>query len=179
MHRRILLLTALIMLPPIAQSDESSRYPLVAVEEGDTVTIQVDGEIKRLQLDGIDAPEDAANPKLAKDIERTGLSSTSLLALGQAATTHLKRLVAPGDALEVAGDLAGSDRYGRIPVFISKEKLDLNAAMVADGYAVVLKRASIAPEIMAELSALQRQAQQDKRGLWGSHPEETLRWSGL
>jgi len=179
MKQHILLLVSLIALSPIALSQEGTRYPLVAVEDGDTITIQVDGEIKRLQLAGIDAPEDQANPKLTRDLERTGLSADTLLALGNAATAHLKQLILPGDEVEVAGDLAASDRYGRIPVFVYKDKHSLNAAMVTDGYAIVLQQSSIAQEIKAELSALQLRAQSEKRGLWGSHDSETFSWSGL
>lgn len=179
MKQHVLLLASLIALSPIALSQEGTRYPLVAVEDGDTIAVQVGGEIKRLQLAGIDAPEDQLNPKLTRDLERTGLSSDSLLALGNAATAHLKQLISPGDELEVVGDLAASDRYGRIPVFVYKDKRSLNAAMVTDGYALVLQQSSIAQEIKAELSALQLQAQAEKRGLWGSHKTESMRWSGL
>ena len=164
MKQHILLLVSLIALSPIALSQEGTRYPLVAVEDGDTITIQVDGEIKRLQLAGIDAPEDQANPKLTRDLERTGLSADTLLALGNAATAHLKQLILPGD---------------EIPVFVYKDKHSLNAAMVTDGYAIVLQQSSIAQEIKAELSALQLRAQSEKRGLWGSHDSETFSWSGL
>lgn len=179
MKQHVLLLASLVAWDPIALSQEGARYPLVAVEDGDTITVQVGGEIKRLQLAGIDAPEDQVNPKLTRDLERTGLSSDTLLALGNAATAHLKQLISPGDEVEVVGDLAASDRYGRIPVFVYKDKRSLNATMVTDGYALVLQRSSIAQETKAELSALQLRAQGEKRGLWGSHDSETIRWSGL
>ncbi|MCW8905211.1 thermonuclease family protein [Sedimenticola sp.] len=179
MKQHVLLLASLVAWGPIALSQEGARYPLVAVEDGDTITVQVEGEIKRLQLAGIDAPEDLVNPKLTRDQGRTGLSSETLLALGNAATTHLKQLLSPGDEVQVVGDLTNSDRYGRIPVFAYKDKHSLNAAMVADGYAIVLQQSSIAQEIKTELSALQLSAQGEKRGLWGSHNSETTRWSGL
>lgn len=160
-------------------AQEGQDYPLVAVEDGDTITVRVDGEVKRLQLAGIDAPEDRTNPKLTRDLARTGLSADSLLVLGSAATTHLKQLVAPGDEVRVVGDLAASDRYGRIPVFVYKGERSLNEIMVADGYAIVLQRASIAPDIKTGLSVFQQQAQDAMRGLWGSHSAETMRWGGL
>lgn len=179
MKQHVLLLASLVVWGPLALSQEGARYPLVAVEDGDTITVQVGGEIKRLQLAGIDAPEDLVNPKLTRDQGRTGLSSETLMRLGNAATSHLKRLISPGDKVRVVGDLAASDRYGRIPVFVYQDKRSLNATMVADGYAMVLQRSSIAQEIKSELFALQQQAQGEKRGLWGSHNAETVRWSGL
>ncbi|WP_428610564.1 thermonuclease family protein [Sedimenticola sp.] len=178
MNHRILLLTGLITLGHIAHAEEGTRYPLAAIEDGDTITIQIGDKTKRLQLSGIDAPEDIVNPKLAKDRERTQLPADQLLALGQAATTHLKQLLAPGDEVTVVGDLGASDRYGRIPVFIYKGERSLNEAMIIDGYATVLSRSKIAAEIKNNLSTLQQQAQAAKRGLWGAYPEATLRWSG-
>lgn len=179
MKPHILPLIGLLAWSSIAPGQENSHYPLVAIEDGDTITVRVEGKIKRLQLAGIDAPEDQANPKLTRDLERTGLPSDTLLALGNAATAHLKQLVSPGDKVQVVGDLAASDRYGRIPVFIYKDKRSLNELMVADGYAIVLQRTSIAQDIKSELTALQLQAQGETRGLWGSHNAATIRWSGL
>lgn len=173
-----LLLAGLMLSSFVIHAEPGTPYPLVEVEDGDTIAIRVNGETKRLQLAGIDAPEDVANPKLTKDLERTGLSAAHLLALGQAATAHLKQLASPGDRVTVVGDLDSQDKYGRIPVFAYRDGLSLNAAMVADGYAVVLARAPLAVDIKAELNALQQQAQQGKQGLWGSHYSEAMLWSG-
>jgi micrococcal nuclease len=178
MNKNILLLATLIAASPLATGGEGYRYPLVEVEDGDTVTIRVAGKIKRLQLAGIDAPEDRPNPKLTRDLGRTGLDTETLLALGRAATAHLRQLARAGDTLTVMGDLDASDRYGRIPVLIYKGDSSLNAAMVADGYAVVLGRVPVAPETESGLSALQQRAQDGKQGLWGSHAVATWLWSG-
>ncbi len=178
MKTYLLPLISLLAWSAITLGQQSNYYPLVAIEDGDTITVQVGDEVKRLQLAGIDAPEDQPNPKLSRDLERTGLSSDMLLELGKAATGHLQQLVTPGDQIQVVGDLAASDRYGRIPVFVYKDHHSLNAMMVSDGYAVVLSRATIAQDIKSELSARQQQAQAEQRGLWGSHATATLRWAG-
>ncbi|AKH20466.1 thermonuclease family protein [Sedimenticola thiotaurini] len=178
MKSYLLPLITLFAWSSISLGEQSSHYPLVAIEDGDTITVQVGEHVKRLQLAGIDAPEDQANPKLSRDLERTGLSSDMLLELGNAATAHLKQLISPGDQIQVVGDLTRSDRYGRIPVFVYKDHHSLNLMMVSDGYAVVLSRATIAEDIKTELTARQQQAQAEKRGLWGSHQAAALRWSG-
>ncbi|WP_260295886.1 thermonuclease family protein [Sedimenticola hydrogenitrophicus] len=182
MNKNILLLAGLIACSPAALgqegTQEGNRYPLVAVEDGDTVTIRVAGEVKRLQLAGIDAPEDQPNPKLTRDLGRTGLDAETLLALGRAATAHLRQLARPGDSLTVVGDLGASDRYGRTPAVIYTGKDSLNAAMVADGYAVVLSRASLPDELKTELTSLEQRARDGKQGLWGAQGEVTRLWSG-
>lgn len=178
MKTYLLPLISLLAWTPAILGQQSNYYPLVAIEDGDTITVQVGDEVKRLQLAGIDAPEDQPNPKLSRDLERTGLSSDKLLELGKAATGHLQQLVSPGDQIQVVGDLASSDRYGRIPVLVYKDHHSLNAMMVSDGYAVVLSRATIAQDIKRELSARQQQAQAEQRGLWGSHATATRRWAG-
>ena len=62
----------------------------VDVEDADTLLMQVAGASYRIQLPGIDAPESVMNPKLQRDIGRTGLSADTLLPLGQAAVTGLQ-----------------------------------------------------------------------------------------
>lgn len=168
----------LLLFAAVAWGDGPATFPLVAVEDGDTITIQVGQEVKRLQLSGIDAPEDVANPKLSKDMERTGLSAETLLKLGQAATDHLKGLVSENDPVSVTGDLSASDRYGRIPVQAHAGGRSLNAAMVADGYAVVLGRAALETAERQQLETLQEAAQNERRGLWGAQREAALSWSG-
>lgn len=167
-----------ILLSGTVCSDGPTTYPLVAVEDGDTITVQVGQEVKRLQLSAIDAPEDTMNPKLSRDLERTGLPAETLLNLGRAASDHLKSLVSPNDPVGIIGDLTASDRYGRIPVEAHVDGRSLNAAMVADGYAVVLDRAPLEEIDRQKLKKLQQTAQDEERGLWGEHRNATFSWSG-
>ena len=55
------------------------------IEDADTLLVEVAGVSYRVQLPDIDAPENTANPKLQRDIERTGLDAEALLALGRQA----------------------------------------------------------------------------------------------
>ena len=66
------------------------------VEDGDTVLIVIEGEEQRVQLTGIDAPEDTDNPKLQRDMQRTGLERERLLVLGQLSREYLRRLTKIG-----------------------------------------------------------------------------------
>lgn len=178
-YSRQLLIILLLSMGPLAKGGGNNHFKLIAVEDGDTITVQIGAEEKRLQLSGIDAPEDVVNPKLSKDIARTGLSNEALLELGKAATDHLMQLIAPGENLRIEGDLNRSDRYGRVPVqAYKKDGPSLNEQMVAEGYAVVLGRAALPEVVKSQLLNSQRQAQNEQKGLWGSHPAQTMLWSG-
>lgn len=153
---------------------------IVEIEDGDTLVVTINGEQKRLQLAGIDAPEETPNPKLIRDAERTGLSHDALLSIGQLATMHLKTLARPGEKLALQDDLGQPDRYGRIPaVVIGRDGRSLNAAMVEDGFAVTLEDQQLSAELSRQLQDLEKEAIAEGRGLWGSHPELAKSWSGL
>ena len=154
-------------------------YRVLSIEDGDTLLVEMDGRAQRLQLLGIDAPEDVANPKLHRDQQRTGLDAGTLLALGQAATRHLGSLVPRGQTLMLEGDLGKRDKYGRVPVIASNpDGRVLNEAMVQDGYAVVLGRNLADGRFRDRLRRHEETAVAQGRGLWGTHQAAALAWSG-
>lgn len=171
-------LLVLLAASPIAQA-QSTSYPLLKVEDGDTLVVTIEGRPTRLQLLGIDAPEDVENPKLNRDMARTGLERGSLLQLGQGATLHLKSLAAVGSLLTLEGNLKRRDKYGRIPVVARLGAGDsLNAAMVGDGYAITLAGFPLDDSLVQALSELEHRASSEQRGLWGEHPLPMRAWSG-
>ncbi|MCW8889370.1 MAG: thermonuclease family protein [Sedimenticola sp.] len=179
MRRLSLSLLLLLATTALAATETAKSYKLIAVEDGDTLIVQIGTQEKRLQLSGIDAPEDVTNPKLVKDLGRTGLSEETLLMLGKQATDYLKQLVLPGAKLRITGNLDSSDKYGRIPVVIySDNHSSLNERMVADGYAVVMSKAILEPSLKQQLLQSQQQAQNSRWGLWGQHRQPALLWSG-
>ena len=149
------------------------------IEDGDTLVVQIDGNIQRLQLIGIDAPEDAANAKLTRDMQRTGLDQSALLAIGVLATNHLGSLVVPGDQVVLEGALTKRDKYGRIPANVfNPAGRSLNRAMVEDGYAVILGRDPLPPDLKADLEIAEAAAIEAKRGIWGRNKAVARKWAG-
>ncbi len=155
-------------------------HTLLKVEDGDTLVIDLDGDPTRIQLLGIDAPEDVFNPKLKRDVQRTGKTEDSLLDLGRRATSHLQHLVAPGTKIIVEGDLKRKDKYGRIPVTVSRPggAYSLNEMMVQQGYAIMLGSYSIDSREKTALLQFEKQARTGRIGLWESNPELMEAWSG-
>jgi len=149
---------------------ETIQAPLMEVEDGDTLLVMLEGEPTRIQLAGIDAPEDRPNPKFNLDLKRTGLPAETLLALGRSATLHLRELAPPGTTLQLEGDLHQRDKYGRIALEVKRpDGRSLNEAMVADGYARALHAPAYVP--------LQEEAMKSGKGIWGQAPKTARKWA--
>jgi len=152
-------------------------YPLLEVEDGDTLLLEIAGEPVRVQLLGIDAPEDAENPKFKLDLEKTEMQPGQLKQLGAAATGHLQSLVTVGEMVTIQGDIREKDRYGRVPAIVSNtDGRALPDAMVQDGYAIALEPTEQDYAYGRRLDRLERFSRKSNNGLWGTHPEEFRNW---
>ncbi|MCF6281923.1 MAG: thermonuclease family protein [Candidatus Polarisedimenticolaceae bacterium] len=172
--RTLLLLSLLLGGNLYAQS-----IVVITIEDGDTLLVEVDGKQERLQLAGIDAPEVVENAKLKRDLKVSGLSLKRLIMLGQLATTHLHRLVKPGDQLHLIGTLGQRDRYGRITAQVHTDQpLTLSARMVSDGYAVALRRHAPDATLKAKLIKMEQIARDRHQGLWAEQHADMMAWSG-
>ena len=145
----------------------------IQVEDGDTLKVTVADGVKRVQLIGIDAPEDTENPKFVVDGKRTGLSHETLLSLGIIATGHLKKLIAADGEYELRWESDKPDKYGRLlGELFTLSGVSINARMVDEGYAIAL------PGGTPTLQSMQRQAKSERRGLWGLLAKPTRLWAG-
>ena len=152
---------------------------LLKVEDGDTLVVEIEGVENRIQISGIDAPENTDNAKFQLDIRTTGLDAAALLVIGNAATEHLKSLLPSGGTVMIDADMNGRDKYGRVPAIVANSNgLQLNEKMVEDGYAAVLTRYPLNAEFKTRLQQKQDNAKKANRGLWGKHPKTTGAWFG-
>ncbi|MBL3598749.1 MAG: thermonuclease family protein [gamma proteobacterium endosymbiont of Lamellibrachia anaximandri] len=160
-----------------AVAEDGQGYKLLKVEDGDTLVVALAGGPERIQLAGIDAPEDTPNPKLQRDVQRTGLSEQVLLSIGEVSTAHLRHLVSPGQQVMLSGNLDRRDKYGRISLVVMGDQGNsLNEKMVADGFAVVLNRYPLESAFRGRLKKMEGEAFDQKRGLWGEYREIAMRW---
>ena len=150
----------------------------VAVEDADTLLVELDGRPYRVQLVDIDAPESAPNPKLQRDVERTGLDSASLLPLGRAADAALTAFLVEFRPYRLSFQPEAPDRYGRVPGDLyDADGRALSAELVARGYAIPLPgRAEPAASLLDR--ALQN-ARRDGLGLWGTEAQAFAAWAGM
>lgn len=163
------LLFTLLLLAASMAGAERQQATLIKVEDGDTLLVNLDGAEARIQLLGMDAPEDTRNPKFMVDLERTGLDAERLLTLGKSATAHLQSLVKPGERVTMSGNPNARDRYDRIPAEVfTASGLSLNVAMVADGYARILYTDGAPEKLRERLEAVWELANSKRPGLWSS-----------
>lgn len=125
---------------------------VVAVIDGDTVGVMLNGSEARVRLHGIDAPE-KSQP------------------FGDRAKRDLSERVF-GQVVQV--DTVDRDRYGRVVGRIHLEGRDVNVEMVRAGLAWWYRQ--YAPDD-AMLADAEREARADRRGLWqDSEPVAPWEW---
>ena len=128
------------------------------VIDGDTIALQ--GLNGRVRLSNIDAPETAQTCENARG---------SLYPCGAMATDELRALI--GDGAKVSCRIDGTDRYGRALATCSSNGAELNAAMVASGWAVEFTQYS-----NGRYSQYQEQAKSAGRGLWQGSFVQPWEW---
>jgi len=173
-----LLLLALLLSPAASAAERAMPGSTIEVEDGDTLIIDIGGRRTRIQFAGIDAPEDSDNPKFRADLRRTRLEPRQLRSLGKVATEQLRFLIREQGPFILHFDPQKQDRYGRTPGDLVDANGDSVAArMVANGYAIPLGR-GLPADLAQRLDALEAQARQGKKGLWGLYPQAMRRWAG-
>jgi endonuclease YncB( thermonuclease family) len=121
---------------------ETLRGTVVGVSDGDTLTLlTTDQRQVRIRLAEIDAPEIHGQP------------------YGQAAKAALSRLAYRGPA---SADIASIDQYGRSVAIVEVAGVNVNAAMVRQGFAWAYLRYQTDPAY----SCLEADARYRKLGLW-------------
>jgi micrococcal nuclease len=131
-------------------AQKSSEVHVVKVHDGDTVTLMINGRMRKTRLIGIDAPEMNQRP------------------WGRQAKEHLIDIMNHSDWLvTVETDEVKQDKYGRALVYLwTKNNELINERMVRDSYAVLF---TIKPNIRyrAAFSRSEKLARQEMMGIWG------------
>lgn len=123
----------------------------LAVVDGDTVEVTVDGVRERVRLLGIDTPEKG----------RCG---------AEEATARLKDLLTAGQITVVQDPVADArDRYGRLLSYLEVDGTDVGEALVVEGYAAAWwPKTAPAPSRAQSYRRAQGEAEKEMRGSWSS-----------
>ena len=124
---------------------------VIRVLDGDTIDVLQDKKPVRIRLANIDAPEKKQS-------------------FGSWSTNQLKNLIA-GQIVTVT--YSQTDRYGRVLGLVEKKYINVNRSQVISGAAWVYEQYNTD----LSLPALQREAQEQRRGLWAdSTPIPPWEW---
>lgn len=147
----LLALSVFLLFPSGHSATAPSRRDarVVAVNDGDSVTIVMNGMKYRTRLIGIDAPEMGQEP------------------WGRKAREHLRALLKGYRwRVSVEEDVEQHDKYNRLLVYLWMDGEMLNERMLRDGYAVLF---TIQPnsKYVDRFRKAQQNARENKKGIWG------------
>lgn len=128
----------------------------VEVVDGDTIKVDVGGEVHTLRYIGIDAPE-TVHPE--EPVEWMGPEAT-----------ESNRQLVEGQTVYLEKDVSETDQYGRLLRYVYlADGTFVNAELVRLGYAL---SATYPPDVKHQemLVASQQEAREAERGLWGATP---------
>jgi micrococcal nuclease len=138
---------------PTADVSETA-YQVVAVADGDTVKVTIDGKTESIRLIGVDTPETRDPRKKVQCYGKEASAYTSSTLLGR--TVRL--------AADESQD--NRDKYGRLLryVFLG-DGMNFNLQLIAEGYAYEYTY-KIPYEYQAEFKEAQATAEANQKGLW-------------
>jgi micrococcal nuclease len=116
----------------------------------------------------VDTPESRVNPKLERDVEKSGLQREEVLRMGKVAAEFTKRLLPEGEIVYLEQDVQKTDKYGRVLAYVwLKDGRMLNEVLIREGMAQVY---TIPPNVKYQdvLLKAQRQAREEGKGFWKS-----------
>lgn len=138
------------------------------VVDGDTLKLS-DG--RRVRLIGIDTPEVHYSDKLLRDARRNNRDIKAIQDMGRKASDFTKGL-AENKKVRLEFDVERKDKYGRLLAYAYLEDgTFVNARIMEEGYAQVM---TIPPNVRYAdyFLKLQRQARENRKGLWQGYYEE-------
>lgn len=144
-------------------SKDGERTVVKRVIDGDTFELE-DG--RRVRLLGIDTPEKFDNEKLRREVS-SEKDRFTIMKLGQISSNYVTELCEGKEVILLPErNYETEDRYGRLLRYIYfPDGTHINAKIIEDGFGEVYEKYPVSKT--EELRKLQRQAMEEKRGLWG------------
>ncbi len=141
--------------PLLAINHTRQLYEVVKVVDGDTIDIELDGEVERLRLIGINTPETVDPRKPVECFGREASDKTKSLLSGKKV------------ALESEQSQDERDKYGRLLRYVFLEDdTNFNLLMIREGYAYEYTY-DLPYKYQVEFKQAQKYAEENNIGLWG------------
>lgn len=135
---------------------ESEKAMVSRVVDGDTIEVRLNGQVKHLRYIGVDTPE-TVDPR------------RPVGCFGKEASLENKRLV-EGKTVILRKDVSSVDKFGRLLRYVylpleDRTILFINDYLVREGFAIA-KAYPPDVEFASRFVAAQKEAMDEKRGLW-------------
>jgi micrococcal nuclease len=123
------------------------------VIDGDTLRVNIDGEVKTIRLLLVDTPE-SVHP--TKPVQPFGIEASSFV----------KKLLPAGTKVEVEYDKSKEDKYGRLLAYIWLDDKMLNETLLEEGYARVAYVYEPNTKYVEEFRDIEDETRKKKIGIW-------------
>ncbi|MCP4652727.1 MAG: hypothetical protein GY858_05015 [Candidatus Omnitrophica bacterium] len=159
-HIKNKLFFLLIFLTACTSAQDYSSVTVTKVIDGDTIILSNGQKVRYI---GIDTPETR--------IKQGNRFIYSPQPFALEATERNRQLV-KGKGIELEFDIERVDKYNRTLAYCFVDGVHINAKLVEEGYAVTY---TIPPNVRYtdELMRLQKDARENKRGMWGAYSDIT------
>lgn len=143
---------------PVAEAPAGDMAQVVDVVDGDTIKVNLAGQVYTVRYIGIDTPE-TVHP--SKPVEWMGPEASAA-----------NRQIVEGQTVRLEKDVSEVDKYDRLLRYVWVGDLMVNAELVRLGYA---NSSTYPPDVKYQdlFLQLEREAREAGRGLWGEAPVPT------
>lgn len=144
-------------VPAPAKSIQAGLYSVNKVDDGDTITVDMDGVAEKIRMIGVDTPE-------------TQHPSRPVECYGLAASSYTKKLIGANSVrLEADPTNMNRDRYDRLLRYVYLPDGTLvNAKIIQDGYGFAYTHFPF--EKLEQFRGYEQAARDKNLGLWASCP---------
>jgi len=147
----------------VCYADQLYEVEVVKISDGDSIWIRMQGIKIRVELAGIDTPEEFKIRKLRMDAARCKRAQKHVRKLGRIATRYARRLLHKRDKVSIKV-------YKRVrnqvwALLYLQDGTCYNEKMVKEGYACVSNDIVEEKELL-KLKKLLEEAKQKRKGLW-------------
>ncbi len=140
----------------IPEIDSTKQYEVNKVIDGDTFSVKIDKKVITVRMIGVDTPE-TVDPR------------KTVQCFGKEASDKTKELLTNKTVrLEIDKTQGKADKFGRILAYVYRsDEIFINSYLIENGYAHEYTY-NIPYKFQKEFKELEKNARENKAGLWGS-----------
>lgn len=156
----------------ICYAGELYQAEVVKLSDADSMWVRINGMKVKLNVLGIDAPEEYKSRKMRRDARRCHMTRKHIRRLGRIATAYARSILSKGEKVKIKihkeiYKVGEKEIYGLL--FLPDEH-SYGEEIVKEGYACVSDE--LEEEELSRLKELLQEAKKNKRGLWNKYYKE-------